>query len=79
MADDEDRVRFTVGRVNVTPNSPNTIPEKVLFSIDFRHPDRDLLEDRGGRIAEVVREAARLARRCWCRRSPWTRRRSPRR
>jgi beta-ureidopropionase / N-carbamoyl-L-amino-acid hydrolase len=58
MADAEDRVRFTVGRVNVTPNSPNTIPEKVLFSIDFRHPDRDLLEDRGGRIAEVVRRAA---------------------
>jgi N-carbamoyl-L-amino-acid hydrolase len=59
MADDEDRVRFTVGRVNPTPNSPNTIPEKVLFSIDFRHPDRDLLEDRGGRIAQVVKDAAR--------------------
>jgi N-carbamoyl-L-amino-acid hydrolase len=59
MADPQDRVRFTVGRINVTPNSPNTIPEKVLFSIDFRHPDRDLLEDRGGRIAQVVKDAAR--------------------
>jgi beta-ureidopropionase / N-carbamoyl-L-amino-acid hydrolase len=58
MSDPEDRVRFTVGRINVTPNSPNTIPEKVLFSIDFRHPDRDLLEDRCGRIAQVVKEAA---------------------
>jgi beta-ureidopropionase / N-carbamoyl-L-amino-acid hydrolase len=58
MADPEDRVRFTVGRVNVTPNSPNTIPDSVLFSIDFRHPDRGLLEDRGGRIAQLVKEAA---------------------
>ena len=58
MADPQDRVRFTVGRLNVTPNSPNTIPEQVLFSIDFRHPDRDLLEDRTGRIAEIVRDAA---------------------
>jgi beta-ureidopropionase / N-carbamoyl-L-amino-acid hydrolase len=58
MADGQDRVRFTVGRINVTPNSPNTIPEKVLFSIDFRHPDRELLEDRGGQIAQVVKDAA---------------------
>jgi N-carbamoyl-L-amino-acid hydrolase len=58
MADPQDRVRFTVGRINVTPNSPNTIPEKVLFSIDFRHPDRELLEDRGGQIAQVVKDAA---------------------
>lgn len=58
MADAQDQVRFTVGRLNVSPNSPNTIPEKVLFSIDFRHPDKNLLEDRGGRIARVVKEAA---------------------
>ena len=58
MADGQDRVRFTVGRINVTPNSPNTIPEKMLFSIDFRHPDRELLEDRGGQIAQVVKDAA---------------------
>jgi N-carbamoyl-L-amino-acid hydrolase len=58
MADAQDLVRFTVGRVNVTPNSPNTIPEKVLFSIDFRHPDKAKLEMRGGRIGQVVRKAA---------------------
>lgn len=58
MADAQDRVRFTVGRINVTPNSPNTIPEKALFSIDFRHPDRALLEDRGGQIADAVKRAA---------------------
>ena len=58
MADPQDVVRFTVGRFNVTPNSPNTIPERVLFSIDFRHPDKALLDDRMGRIAALVEAAA---------------------
>lgn len=31
--------RFTVGRVHVEPNTPNTIPGRVLFTIDFRSAD----------------------------------------
>lgn len=58
MADPEDRVRFTVGRINVEPNSPNTVADKVLFTIDFRHPETAVLEGRGGRIPEMVKEAA---------------------
>jgi beta-ureidopropionase / N-carbamoyl-L-amino-acid hydrolase len=66
MADPDDQVRFTAGRVNVTPNSPNTIPEKVLFSIDFRHPDRGLLEDRGGGASRRWSRRPRApATRCW--------------
>ena len=45
-ADPEDRLRFTIGRVNVVPNSPNTIPEQVRFTIDMRHPELRVLEDR---------------------------------
>lgn len=44
--DPDDRLRFTIGRVNVVPNSPNTIPEQVRFTIDMRHPDLRVLEDR---------------------------------
>lgn len=44
--DPEDRLRFTIGRVNVVPNSPNTIPEQVRFTIDMRHPELRVLEDR---------------------------------
>lgn len=33
----------TVGLVEVFPNSRNTIPGKVFFTIDFRHPDADTL------------------------------------
>ncbi len=34
----------TVGELHVRPNSRNTIPGEVCFSIDFRHPDDNVLE-----------------------------------
>lgn len=49
--DPDDRLRFTIGRVNVVPNSPNTIPEQVRFTIDMRHPELRVLEDRTREIA----------------------------
>ena len=39
MADDTDTTRFTVGRFECHPGSPATVPSRVLFTIDFRHPD----------------------------------------
>ena len=39
MADESDTVRFTVGRFECHPGSPATVPSRVLFTIDFRHPD----------------------------------------
>ena len=58
MHDATDVLRFTVGRIEVFPNSPNTVPAKVTFSIDFRHPDAVVLEDRAGRIEQVCRRFA---------------------
>lgn len=58
MEDDTDRIRFTVGRFDVTPNSPNTVPEEVLFSIDFRHPEALVLNKKGDQIAEVCKRHA---------------------
>jgi beta-ureidopropionase / N-carbamoyl-L-amino-acid hydrolase len=31
--------RFTVGRMSVEPNTPNTIPGRVTFTVDFRDAD----------------------------------------
>jgi len=59
MADPADVVRFTVGRFNVMPNTPNSVPAHVLFSIDFRHPDRGELQRRGDAIRTVAEKAAR--------------------
>ena len=58
MHDETDVLRFTVGRIEVFPNSPNTVPAGVTFSIDFRHPDLAVLQDRSGRIEHVCRRAA---------------------
>ena len=55
MIDAVDNVAFdfdphpviTVGHLRVRPNSRNTIPGQVIFSIDSRHPDNDILAGAG--------------------------------
>jgi beta-ureidopropionase / N-carbamoyl-L-amino-acid hydrolase len=54
MHDDADIVRFTVGRFEVSPGSPNTVPGKVHFTIDFRHPDAGVLRKLGDQVATVA-------------------------
>jgi N-carbamoyl-L-amino-acid hydrolase len=44
--DKDDTLRFTIGRVEVSPGSPNTVPGKVSFTIDMRHPDDAVLKER---------------------------------
>ncbi|MEE8467134.1 MAG: Zn-dependent hydrolase, partial [Planctomycetota bacterium] len=58
LLDQDDLLRFTVGRFECAPGSPNTIPGRVLFSIDLRHPDAAVLAARGDLIADVCRRAA---------------------
>jgi N-carbamoyl-L-amino-acid hydrolase len=50
MHDPSDQLRFTVGRMDVSPNSPNTIPDKVRFSIDLRHPEATVLNAKSDAI-----------------------------
>jgi N-carbamoyl-L-amino-acid hydrolase len=54
--DDGDTVRFTVGRFEVYPGSPSTVPARVNFIIDLRHPDPQVLDDRKRRIFELVEQ-----------------------
>jgi N-carbamoyl-L-amino-acid hydrolase len=58
MADPDDVVRFTVGRFNVSPNSPSVVPERVQFSIDFRHPDKAVLAERASCMTSLIEAAA---------------------
>ena len=55
--DPNDVLRFTVGRVLVTPNSPNTVPNHVLFSVDMRHPDLATISRLGAAVEPTVRGA----------------------
>jgi len=52
--DATDTVRFTVGRMLVTPNSPNSVASHVLFSVDVRHPDPATID----RLGKAVEPAA---------------------
>jgi N-carbamoyl-L-amino-acid hydrolase len=58
LYDAADTVRFTVGRFEVTPNSPNTVPGRVLFTIDLRHPEAAVLARLGDQVEMVCRDQA---------------------
>jgi beta-ureidopropionase / N-carbamoyl-L-amino-acid hydrolase len=59
MHDPGDVLRFTVGRIVVEPNTSNSVANRASFTIDFRHPDKDVLLARGDAIAGVVQAAVR--------------------
>jgi N-carbamoyl-L-amino-acid hydrolase len=55
--DASDTLRFTIGRMLVTPNSPNSVPSHVMFSVDVRHPDAATIARLGEAIEPAVRKA----------------------
>jgi N-carbamoyl-L-amino-acid hydrolase len=57
--DATDTVRFTVGRMLVTPNSPNSVASHVLFSVDVRHPDPATVDRLAGAVEPTARQAAK--------------------
>lgn len=62
LFDPDDLLRFTVGRFVVHPNSRNTVPAAVDFSIDLRHPDAATLGRLGDHIADTCQRNARQCR-----------------
>jgi N-carbamoyl-L-amino-acid hydrolase len=58
MQDDTDTVRFTIGRFEVSPGSPNTVPGHVLFTIDFRHPEDEVIARLGDQVETICQELA---------------------
>ena len=59
MTDPTDVLRFTVGRIEVLPNTSNTVADIVRFTIDFRHPDKELLITNGDAIEPTIRSAVK--------------------
>ncbi len=59
MADETDTIRFTVGRFEVSPGAPATVPGRALFTIDFRHPDPAVIARINGEIRPVCETHAR--------------------
>jgi N-carbamoyl-L-amino-acid hydrolase len=48
----------TVGFIQSSPNSRNTIPGRVFFTVDFRHPDDDVLTTMDNELRAACAEAA---------------------
>jgi N-carbamoyl-L-amino-acid hydrolase len=40
----DDNMRLTIGKIDTIPGSPNTVPGKVSFTLDLRHPNPDVHE-----------------------------------
>jgi N-carbamoyl-L-amino-acid hydrolase len=57
MADPTDVLRFTVGRIEVLPNTSNSVADVVRFTIDFRHPEKEMLIANGDAIEPTIRSA----------------------
>jgi N-carbamoyl-L-amino-acid hydrolase len=55
--DAEDTVRFTIGMFKVTPNAPSVVPGRVVFSIDLRHNDPDIVKRLGDAIPGICAAA----------------------
>jgi N-carbamoyl-L-amino-acid hydrolase len=50
----------TVGRIQAEPNVINTIPGRVTFSVDFRHPEPAVLEAQVERLEALAGEVAEM-------------------
>jgi beta-ureidopropionase / N-carbamoyl-L-amino-acid hydrolase len=48
-----------VGLLNVSPNSRNTIPGSVFFTVDLRHPDDSVLQGMDQQLRRSVEQTGR--------------------
>jgi allantoate deiminase len=48
----------TVGRVEVEPNLPSAVPDKITFTLDSRHPDQKAVNTQHARQEQLMREIA---------------------
>jgi N-carbamoyl-L-amino-acid hydrolase len=58
MLDEDDILRFTIGRFSIPGGGISVVPGRVEFTIDLRHPDAATLRVRGDRIVEICKEQA---------------------
>ena len=47
-----------IGHIDVYPNSRNIIPGKVVFTVDFRHPNKEVIQDMEDRMRKGVADIA---------------------
>lgn len=50
-----DDARITVGKIATYPSAPNTVPEQVVFTLDLRHPNQQILDEMSRVALDVCR------------------------
>lgn len=55
---DERSLAFTIGRLSVEPNGPNTVPGRVDMVLDIRSVDLHLMERMRQRLGDIAEEVA---------------------
>jgi N-carbamoyl-L-amino-acid hydrolase len=50
--------RATIGDIKALPGSRNTVPERIVLSVDLRHPEQETLDDLVGRFRALVARSA---------------------
>jgi N-carbamoyl-L-amino-acid hydrolase len=58
LHDEQDVVKFTVGRLEIRPNAPSVVAGQALFFIDLRHPVEATLRALGERVPEICKANA---------------------
>ncbi len=58
MEDEEDTIRFTIGRFQAFPGAPSVVPGRVAFTCDFRHPSNELRARLGDQIEGLCKALA---------------------
>ncbi|MBT7951717.1 MAG: Zn-dependent hydrolase [Gammaproteobacteria bacterium] len=48
--------RITFGDINAIPGSRNTVPEKIILSVDLRHPDQKILDELDSIFHAIVKQ-----------------------
>lgn len=57
----DENARLTVGRLRAEPGSINAVPERVIFSVDIRHPDPARLDAIEAHVRRTCAHAAAAA------------------
>ncbi len=56
--DEDDEIRYTIGRFEVLPGGISVVPGRVNFCIDLRHHDEGILNDLGDAVPRVCKAHA---------------------
>lgn len=56
LTEGDEALRLTFGRIELAPNSPNTVPAHVAVTVDLRHPQAAVLDEVSARLDRIAQD-----------------------